>query len=339
MTCTQVSGEHIAQSRLDPPLEPSSKTAASCLDCELGDLTIIATLMKMIVMMKTVLLGALGVGVIALSACGPSGDAGSDDISIVAASYPFAFVAQEVVGDHATVQNLTKPGAEPHDLELRPKQVASVQSADLLVYSQGFQPAVDAAVDQAGLPTEHVVDAAEMVQERHADPHTWLNPLNQAKLATAIATKLAKIDPDHARDYRSNGRQLSARLIALDDKFTNTLKHCDLRTIVTSHAAFGYLTERYDLRQIAIAGINPSSEPAPSQLADIADLVRTENISTIFTESLASPAIAKTVASETGAKLDTLDPIEGLSAKTADENYLTLMQKNLRAIATANNCS
>lgn len=290
-------------------------------------------------MMKFPLLGALVASTIALSACGPSDGAQSGDLSIVAASYPFAFVAQEVVGDHATVQNLTKPGAEPHDLELRPKQVAGVQSADLLVYSQGFQPAVDAAVDQAGLQTGHVVNAAKMVQNRHSDPHTWLNPLNQAKLATAIATKLATIDPDHGADYRSKGQQLSSRLAALDDEFANTLKRCESRTIVTSHAAFGYLAERYDLHQIAIAGINPSSEPAPAQLADIADLVRKENIHTIFTESLASPAIAKTVASETGANVDTLDPIEGLSAKTADENYITLMQKNLHAIAKANNCS
>lgn len=281
-----------------------------------------------------------------LAACGSAPGSNDTKVHVLASSYPFAYVAEQVAGDYAAVDNLTKPGIEPHDLELRPKQVAQIQEADLLIFSTGFQPAIDDAKKQSGLPAKSLIDVANLApaldsanDHKHLDPHSWLNPLNQAKLAHAIARKLSVTDPDHAADYQKNAANLADRLTALDALYTRTLATCQTRSIVTGHAAFAYLAHRYDLHQIPIAGLNPSSEPSPAQLAKVADVVRKEKISTIFTEALASPAIAKTVATETGARLDTLDPIEGLSDKTAGQDYLTLMHQNLRAIAKANNCS
>ena len=117
------------------------------------------------------------------------------------------------------------------------------------------------------------------------------------------------------------------------------MKTCRTRTIVTSHAAFGHLAERYDLRQVPIAGIDPMNEPTPSELGRISDLVRREHITTVFTEELVSPAIAETVARETGARTATLDPIEGLGDDSRDETYMTLMRHDLDAIQKANDCS
>jgi len=281
-----------------------------------------------------------------LSACGSGSSHDTSGPRVVAASYPFAYVAQQVAGDNVTVDNLTNPGAEPHDIELKPRQVADVQNADLLVFSGGFQPAVDDAEEQADLADKSLLDVTKIVEvlragddNGHVDPHTWLNPLNQIKLADAVAKKLAVLDPDNAATYTDNAATLTTQLTTLDADFSAGLKDCDTRTIVTSHAAFAYLADRYGLLQVAIAGLNPSAEPSPSQLAAITALVRKEKVTTIFTEALVSPAIAKTVANETGAALATLDPIEGLSDKTIDENYITLMRKNLQAIEKANNCS
>jgi len=281
-----------------------------------------------------------------LSACGSESKENTSGPRVVAASYPFAYVAQQVAGDTITVDNLTSPGAEPHDVELTPKQVAAVQDADLLVFSEDFQPAVDSAEEQADLADKNLLDVAKIIEvlradddNGHVDPHTWLNPLNQIKLADAVAEKLAALDPDNAVTYADNAAALDAQLTQLDNDFRTGLKDCDTRTIVTGHAAFAYLADRYDLSQVAIAGLDPSAEPSASQLAAITTLVRKEEVTTVFTEALISPAIAKTVADETGAALATLDPIEGLSDKTIDEDYLTLMQKNLRAIQKANNCS
>lgn len=304
------------------------------------------------------------VPLVSLAACGGStddGGAGGDKVSVAASFYPFAYAVQQVGGDLVKVDNLTSPGVEPHDLELKPQQVGDVQDADLVVYEEHFQSAVDEAVDQADRSAQGTLDVASVVtlkptqagaEEEHADeedhsedehgdedPHTWLDPDNMIAIAKAVESKLAAIDPDNAATYAANATAFEDELTTLGDDFTTGLKTCTTRTIVTSHAAFQYLAARYDLTQVPIAGIDPSNEPSPAQLADITQLVRSQGITTIFTEELVSPAIADTIAKETGATTATLDPIEGLSDQTKDETYLTLMRKNLDTLTKANGCS
>ena len=304
------------------------------------------------------LLGALPL-VLLLAACGSSakGEGGATDV--VASFYPFAFVAEQVGGSHVEVKNLTSPGVEPHDLELKPKQVGDVQNADLVVYEKHFQAAVDDAVKQADRSTKDTVDVASVVklkplqpgaEEGHdhgdkghdhgeEDPHTWLDPENMIAVTKAVQTQLSAVDPDHASDYAASADKLISELSDLSTAYETGLKTCKTRTIVTSHAAFQYLAARYGLTQVPIAGLDPANEPSPSQLADITKLVRKEKISTIFTEELVSPAIAKTIAKETGATTATLDPIEGLSDATKGQTYLTLMRKNLETLRKANSCT
>lgn len=294
-----------------------------------------------------------------LSACGDdSGDDGGGGTHVVASFYPLAFVAERVGGDLVDVDNLTSPGGEPHDLELAPKQVATVQDADLLLYESGFQAAVDSAVGQAGRDDAATIDVTTLVplletgdhahhdhsDEGHhdhgdVDPHLWLDPTNMVTITEAVADRLSELDPGNAEVYAANAQELVDDLTALDDDFTKGLASCKTATIVTSHAAFAYLAERYGLEQVSIAGIDPSNEPSAAQLADITELVRDKGITTIFTEELVSPAVARTVADEAGVRTATLDPIEGLSDATRDETYLTLMERNLEAIKKADSCS
>ena len=283
---------------------------------------------------SAVLLGALLAG--SLAGCGA--DAQSSGTRVVASFYPYAYVAEQVGGTHVDVDNLTSPGVEPHDVELKPKQVGAVQGADLIVYQRGFQSAVDDAVDQADRSGDDVLDVAGIVQAGHDDPHTWLDPTTMITVAHEVEERMTKADPGHASDFAANARRLERELTRLDTAFADGVKTCRTRTIVTSHAAFHYLAERYRLTQVPIAGIDPTNEPTPSQLADISALVKREGITTIFTEELVSPAIADTVARETGARTATLDPIEGLGDNDG-ETYLTLMKRNLDAIRTANGCS
>ncbi|MGA8987441.1 metal ABC transporter substrate-binding protein [Aeromicrobium sp.] len=287
-----------------------------------------------------------------LVACSGSTPGGGDKTQVVASFYPFAYVAEQVGGSLADVASLTSPGVEPHDLELRPKQVATLQGAALVIYEKNFQAAVDQAVDQAGRSSKDTLDIAQTLQREQArggdkrggrdqaneDPHTWLDPRNMIAVTEAVQQKLAAIDPEHASTYAANAARFVAELSSLDQDFVAGLQNCRTDTIVTSHAAFQYLADRYGLKQIPIAGIDPSNEPSPSQLADITSLVRSRNITTIFTEELVSPAIADTIASETGARTATLDPIEGLSDATQGETYLTLMRMNLQTLRKANSC-
>lgn len=282
-----------------------------------------------------------------VAGCGSAPTSSSAKTQVVASFYPFAFIVEQVGGSFVNVENLTSPGVEPHDLELKPRQVGAVQNADLMIYTKHFQAAVDDAVDLADRSNSATIDVTKLVKmrplkkgstgsgEHGEDPHLWLDPQNMIAVTKAVDAKLSALDSAHTTTYAANSAALIAKFQQLDTSFQRGLADCRIRKIITTHAAFGYLAARYGLEQIPIAGIDPSNEPSPAQLAEITKLVRKDKITTIFTEELISPAIAETVAHSTGAKTATLDPIEGLSDKTANETYLTLMAKNLTALEKA----
>jgi zinc transport system substrate-binding protein len=278
----------------------------------------------------------------ALTGCGAM--AGEDDgrVRVATGFYPLQYVAERVGGDLVDVDNLTQPGAEPHDLELTVKETVAIARADVVVYERGFQPAVDAGVDQG---TEGVaLDAAEVVdlepvagRPDETDPHFWHDPLRLAKLADAVAVELGRADPGHRATYRANARDLTADLEALDQNFATGLARCERHTIVTSHEAFGYLA-RYGLELEPITGLSPDAEPTPADLGRLQELIREQGITTVFSERLVSPKTADTLAADLGIRSAVLDPIEGLSDASAGEDYLSLMRTNLTALERANGC-
>jgi len=290
-----------------------------------------------------------------LAACG-SGDTGGTDgskHSAVAAFYPLAWVTEEVAGDDWEVTNLTAPGSEPHDLSLDIRQTAAVAEADLVVLEHDFQPAVDATVE-ANAGDAAVLDAADVLElmptsdHEHAhdeaghdhgelDPHFWLDPLLMADLGDAVAEQLAEIDPDRAATYRANAAALREELEALDQQYADGLAECERTTTVVSHEAFSYLS-RYGLQFEAIAGLSPDAEPTPADLARLQELIREDGITTVFSERLASSKMADSLAGDLGLETAVLDPIEGLSDDTADDDYLSLMGQNLDALRKANGC-
>src|SRR4051812_16525925 len=194
----------------------------------------------------------------ALTACGASGSPAAGRLEVAAAFYPLEWLTRQVGGADVTVTGLTKPGVEPHDVELTPRQVADVYDADLIVYVSGLQPAVDEAADPLG---ERAFDAADAVPMLPGDPHVWLDPSRMAVLATTLGDRLAAEDPPRAAGYRDRAAATSRALRALDEDYLRGLAPCASRTIVTGHAAFGYLASRYRLEQISVSGVDPESEP------------------------------------------------------------------------------
>ena len=230
----------------------------------------------------------------ALTGCGSGDDGpGSGELTVLAGFYPLEWTAARVGGENVSVSSLTPPGAEAHDLELAPQEVAAVAEADLLVYLDGFQPALDEAAGSEG--GDHAWDAGQaadlLAGEAHADeddhadedhghgdeavdPHFWLDPMRLASVAGALADRLAELDPDGAPAYAENAAALRADLEALDGEMREGLSGCAVGTLVTAHDAFGYLGGRYGLEVVGISGLSPSQEPDPAQLAEIATLVR-----------------------------------------------------------------
>ena len=328
------------------------------------DLTSPRVLMKMVLMLVRRWLRVLAclLPLAAAAGCANAGSAttahtGQDRLAIVTAFYPLQFIAQRVAGDHATVANLTHPGAEPHDLELTPRQVASLTTASLVIYEKGFQPAVDEAVLQS--ENREVIDITTIVPLRplavpdddlgHGegaghdhpalDPHVWLDPTSVSRIADAVEERLVTIDPKHAVDYQHNASALNNQLRSLDRSFRSGLAHCVRTEFMTTHAAFGYLAERYHLTQIPISGLNPDSEPSPARIAEVQRVARDHGLTTIFSETLVSPAVAQAIAGDLGLTTDVLDPIEGITDQSRGRDYLSVMYANLAALRKAGECS
>ena len=271
---------------------------------------------------------ALALGAVA-SGCGEDeGGAAAGATEVVAGFYPLAFAAQEVGGSGVEVANLTPAGAEPHDLELTPRELEQILAADLVLYVGGFQPALEEAVAGSDVPA---VDVLEGLELRAGDPHVWLDPSRFARVVERIGAELGAAP---------RARRLADRLRALDEEFRRGLADCDRRELVTAHDAFGYLAERYDLEPIPITGVSPEAEPNPGDLEEIADLVDERGVTTVFVEPLLSPEIGETVARETGAATALLDPLEGLSEdQLADgEDYFSVMEANLEALGDGLGC-
>ena len=283
---------------------------------------------------------AVALALAVLTACTARIGGGSGRVEVVASAYPFAWLAEQVGGPDVRVTNLVNPGAEPHDVELSPRQVGLVEQAAVVVYLKGFQPAVDDALGHGkqGFDLGRVVTQQPLTGEESTakDPHIWLDPVRMEAAATGLATRLETKDPKHAADYRARAADVVGRLSDLAATFTRDLTGCARKQIVTSHSAFGYLAARYGLVQKGISGLSPDAEPSPGRVAAVAELARKEDVTTIFFESLVDPKVAQTVASEIGAKTAVLDPVEGV--KHGDD-YLSVQRRNAQALHDALGCA
>jgi len=309
----------------------------------------------------SVLAVAASLGLI-LTGCSSSEteDSASSTIKVVAALYPLEFVANAIGGDLVEVVNVTPPGVEPHDLELTPSQIITLDDADLLLYISGFQPALEEAAEQSPPTTsldiltvsglnlleatddghDHGSEEDHAEEEKSAegvnDPHVWLDPERLIVVANAVAAKLSEVDPDNAQAYASNAELFVEQLTELDGKFVSGLASCERDLIVTAHAAFGYLADAYGLNQEAIAGISPESEPTPKRLNEIGKEAKADGTTTIFFETLASPKVAQTLADDLNIEAAVLDPIEGISE---GQTYFSIMESNLEALRKALSCN
>jgi zinc transport system substrate-binding protein len=261
---------------------------------------------------------------------------------VVASFFPLADAAAHVGGRNVVVRNLTPPGTEPHDLELSTRSVDAIDRADLaIVLGDDFQPAIEDAAgrrDGATLVALHAAGAPR----RADDPHVWLDPARMIGIVDAVATRLGRVDPTHAREYRARAERYSAQLHALERDYRDGLTNCSRRLLVTSHDAFGYLADAFDLDQRSVSGLSPDAEPDARKLGELADLARRRAVTTVFSEAMVSPSVARTVAREAGGlRVVPLNPLEGLSEREqrAGADYVSVMRTNLRALRSALGCT
>ncbi len=276
----------------------------------------------------------------------------SEKINVIASFYPLEEFTRQVGKDLIEVRSITPAGADPHEYEPTPKDIASVTSADMFLFNGAGQdpwaekiaPEVSGQVvemtpyfsllehdeeapedehDEEAPEDDHEEDDREAEAEHHdedvhehhheLDPHIWLDPTIAAQEVEIIAQKLTKLDPENSEAYQQNAAAYQSQLTALDKKFQDGLANCKQQNFVTSHTAFGYLAKRYNLHQIPIRGISTEEEPSARKLGEIADLAEEKGIKYIFFETLVSPRLSQTLADEIGAQTLVLNPIGGLT--------------------------
>lgn len=315
------------------------------------------------------LLTGCGAGSTSSTASGSSTSAGTvgsgeKQLSVVASFYPMYDFAKKIGGDHVTVTDLVPAGTEPHDWEPSPSDVITLEKADVFVYSgAGMEPWVTSVLNTLENKNLVTVEASDGITLRHGfheeeetaasssaaasgsaqaadadvDPHVWLAPLNAKIEMENIKNAFVQADPDHKADYEANYTKWSAECDTLDQEFKTTLSGLPNKDIVVAHEAFGYLCDAYGLNQVGIEGINPDSEPDPARMAEIQDFVKANNVKTIFSEELVSPKVAQSIADATGAKMETLNPLEGLTDEQLanGEDYFSVMRQNLQVLKEA----
>ena len=276
---------------------------------------------------------------------------------IYASFYPVYDFAKKAAGDFAEVRCFIPDGAEPHDWEPSPRDIAGLMGADLFLYAgMGFEHWVDSVLSGLGQDAPPAVETSLAIQallaspddgrehdghhihddHDHHDSHVWLSPRLAKLQFAAVCEALKEIDPKNAGSYDEALKKHLAEFDKLDDEF-KALSLLPKKVIVVTHEAFGYLCRDYGLEQISIAGYSPEDEPGPARMAQVTRLARENGVTVVFYEELSSAKIARTVAAEIGAKTLPVSPLEGLTDEEREngDDYFSVMRKNHAALKEA----
>jgi len=292
-----------------------------------------------------------------LPACSKSGSRGdSGKLRVVTTLFPLYDFTRVVGGDAVEVTLLLPPGVEPHSFEPRPEDMMSVAKADIFIYTNsGMEPWAEkllGGVTRNGKPVKieagrgtRYINAVDARGDDHKagakDPHVWLDIANAMLMVDTVANALAEGRPAKKELFKTNAAAYKARLKTVDDRFRSELTDCDTREFIHGgHYAFAYLAERYNLQYISAYGVSADSEPSPKKMMELIDTIRRHKLTSVFYEELLSPAVARTVAAETGATLLKLHGIHNITRQELESNtsYTNLMEQNLAALRTGLVC-
>ncbi len=281
----------------------------------------------------------------------------ADTVVVGTSFYVLEEFARQVGGEYVTL--ITPPGSSGgHSYSPAPQDVATILASDMFVYQgTSFDPWAQKLVSDfqdQDKPVIAVTDYLELratghednaddeaeVEDGAYDPHTWTDPLQAIHMVEVIRDKLNEIDPAHADDYSANAASYISELEALDTEYAHDLANCSQDTVIVAHDAFGYMADRYGFQIESIAGFSPDSVPSANHLAELTELMKAQGIEYVLFETLTTPDVAESLASDAGAKTLVLNPLEGLTTeeRQAGEDYISIMRKNLTTLQTALNC-
>ncbi|QZN97727.1 metal ABC transporter substrate-binding protein [Symbiopectobacterium purcellii] len=267
-----------------------------------------------------------------------------DKLKVVTTFTIIQDIAQNIAGEAAIVESITKPGAEIHDYQPTPRDIVKAQSADLILwnglnlerwFSRFFEnikdvPAITVTEGITPLPIR------EGAYNGNPNPHAWMSPSNALIYVENIRKGLVQYDPDNAEIYNRNAKAYAEKITALDAPLRERLARIPeaQRWLVTSEGAFSYLTTDYQFNEVYLWPINADEQGSPQQVRRVIDTVREKHIPVVFSESTISDKPAKQVSKETGAKYGGVLYVDSLSnEKGPVPTYLDLLQTTVNTIA------
>ncbi len=276
-------------------------------------------------------------------------------LEIVATLFPVFDFVKAVGQEKVNVSLLLPAGVEPHAFEPKPTDVIRVNKADIFIYTGEYmEPWVKDILKGVFNNNLAVVDMSrgiELLDEEDndghhdhgtKDPHIWLDLGNAQVMVNAIANILIEKDPRNKDFYSSNAKEYNEKLSGLDLRFRDAFSRCKYKTIIYGgHFAFGYFAKRYQLKHVSpYPGFSPNAEPTPRAIAELIDKLKRSRIEYVYYEELLDPKVARTIAKETGAKLEMLHGAHNLSKDelTRGLTFLDIMEDNLRKLKTGLVC-
>ena len=252
-------------------------------------------------------------------------------------------IAQNVAGDAATVESITKPGAEIHEYEPTPKDIVKAQSADLILWNglnleRWFERFFQNIKDKPAVVVTEGITPLSIYEGPYKDapnPHAWMSPSNALIYVENIKNALVKYDPQNADTYQKNAAAYAEKIKQLDKPLREKLAQipADQRWLVTSEGAFSYLVKDYDLKEGYLWPINAEQQGTPQQVRKLIDLVKKNHIPVVFSESTVSAKPAQQVAKESGAKYGGVLYVDSLSAADGPvPTYIDLLNVTVSTI-------
>ncbi|MTI80430.1 MAG: zinc ABC transporter substrate-binding protein [Firmicutes bacterium] len=271
-------------------------------------------------------------------------------IKVFTSIYPLYDFASQIGGNKVEVTNIIPPGAEPHTWEPSPKDMSALTEADVIIYcGLGIEPWGDkvfngSVIDTTNIKLLKASDSVEVLgaednddHSHSVDPHVWLDPLNVRKIVDNITATLVELDGDNKDYYQANASAYKKELDELHHDLKNSFVNVAKNEFVVSHAAFGYLAHRYNLKQVPVRGLSPEVEPKPQDMVDVIKLAKENDINYIFFEKMVSPKVSETIAREIGAETLVLNPMGNLTKEEVNSglDYISVMRQNMNNLQKA----
>ncbi len=266
-----------------------------------------------------------------------------------------ADITQQVGGERVTVSSLVGPNQDAHVYQPSPQDVKKLLASRVFVVNGlGFEGWIQRLTQSSQYRGQTVV-ASEKIKplavktshghdhgHRHdhgkgVDPHAWHNPQHVIQYGHTIAQALAKADPAGASYYQQRAQQFEQQLRQLDQSIEQQFATIPVaqRKVITSHDAFSYLGQRYQIRFIAPQGMSTESEASAASVAKLVKQIRQEKVKALFVENMADQRLLQQISQETNVKVGGKLYSDALSAGAPAGSYIELMQYNAKNLASA----